>query len=84
MKQLSLTCFFFLFIFLSLAYGQHFIGNTKEEIKELMQESDKELFFTKEVKTDNHHFLKYENMDNTKTMLFILDKDGKCQNTKRI
>ncbi len=82
MKQLSLTCIFFLFISLSFVYGQHFIGNNKEEIKDMMQESDKELFFTKEVKTDNHHFLKYENMDNTKTMLFILDKDGKCQYTK--
>lgn len=47
-----------------------------------MRDSSKEFFFKKEVDTKKYHFLKYENADNTKTMLLILSKDGVCEYTK--
>jgi len=47
-----------------------------------MQETERDLFFIKEVNTKKWHFLKFENADNTKTMLCILSNDGKCEYTK--
>lgn len=82
MKTFFLTGFvFFVFLF-STSYGQNFIGMTKDEIKQTMNESKKEFYFAKEVNTDKYHFLKFENMDETKTMLFILSENGKCKYTK--
>lgn len=49
-----------------------------------MQESDGDLSFTKEVQTGQHHFLKYENRDQTKTMLFIFSDQGRCRYTKQM
>ena len=47
-----------------------------------MQEKKSDLFFSKEVNTGKYHFLKFENVDQTKTMLFILNEKGKCKYTK--
>ena len=47
-----------------------------------MREEKQEFYFSKEVNTGKYHFLKFENVDNTKTMLFLLDEDGKCKYTK--
>ena len=82
MKKIFLTCFCILFVFLSFGFGQHFIGKTVEEIKTLMQQSEKGLSFTKEVNTDEYHYLKFENDDNTKTRLFILSDEGVCVYTR--
>jgi hypothetical protein len=82
MKKFFLSGVFLLCISLSFSYAQHFIGKNKEEIKTLMRDSSKEFFFKKEVDTKKYHFLKYENADNTKTMLLILSKDGVCEYTK--
>jgi len=82
MKTFFLTGFvFFVFLF-STTYGQNFIGMTEDEIKQTMNESKKEFYFAKEVNTGKYHFLKFENMDETKTMLFILSEKGKCKYTK--
>jgi hypothetical protein len=53
-----------------------------EEIKAEMRQQKGDLFFSKEVNTGKYHFLKYENVDETKTKLFILDEDGNCKYTK--
>ncbi|MGM0530541.1 MAG: hypothetical protein ACQER7_04255 [Bacteroidota bacterium] len=82
MKKMFLTCVFILFVSLSFVFAQDFIGKTREEIKTLMQQSEKALSFTKEVNTDKYHYLKFENEENTKTMLFILSDKGVCDYTK--
>ena len=78
--------FFFSLILLSSvavssAQSQQYIGKTVDEIQTMMKQSGSDFFFSKEVNTGKHHFLKYENMDQTKTMLFILN-NGKCRYTK--
>jgi len=82
MKTFLLTCLLFFAFSLVNTYGQNFIGMTKEEIKQTMKESKKEFYFSKEVNTGKYHFLKFENMDETKTMLFMLSDEEKCKYTK--
>ena len=82
MKTLFLTCTLFFVLFLTNVNGQNFIGMTKEEIKQTMKESKKEFYFSKEVNTGKYHFLKFENIDETKTKLFMLSDEGKCKYTK--
>ncbi len=82
MKTFLLTCLLFFAFLLVNTYGQNFIGMTKEEIKQTMKESKKEFYFSKEVNTGKYHFLKFENMDETKTMLFMLSDEEKCKYTK--
>ena len=82
MKTFSLLCFILCTFFLETARGQHFIGKDIGEIKQEMQENEKDLFFTKEVNTGKYHFIKFENVDQTKTMLFLFDENGKCKYTK--
>jgi len=81
MKTLFFTLMFLASVMACSAQSHHYIGKTVEELKTMTQQSGSDLFFTKEVNTGKHHFLKYENMDRTKTMLFIL-KDGRCSYTK--
>ncbi len=82
MKTFSLLTVLLCLLSVSVGFSQHFIGSDIEEIKSEMQESKKEFFFSKEVNTGKYHFLKFENVDQTKTMLFILDEEGKCKYTK--
>lgn len=82
MKTFFLTCFVFLTFLLASAHGQHFIGMTTDEIKDTMRETKRDFYFAKEVNTGKYHFLKFENMDQTQTMLFILSKKGTCKYTK--
>ena len=82
MKTLFLTCTLFFVLFLTNVNGQNFIGMTKEEIKQTMKESKKEFYFSKEVNTGKYHFLKFENIDETKTKLFMLSDEEKCKYTK--
>jgi len=82
MKTLFLTCTLFFAFLLTNVNGQNFIGMTKEEIKQAMKESKKEFYFSKEVNTGKYHFLKFENIDETKTMLFMLSDQEKCKYTK--
>ena len=84
MKTFFLTCILFFAFLIANVYGQNFIGKTKEEIKQTMKESKKEFYFSKEVNTGKYHFLKFENMDETKTMLFLLSDEEKCEYTKII
>ena len=82
MKTFFLTCILCFACSLIKVYGQNFIGMTKEEIKQTMKESKKEFYFSKEVNTGKYHFLKFENIDETKTKLFMLSDEGKCKYTK--
>jgi len=82
MKTFFLTCILCFAFSLTKVCGQNFIGMTKEEIKQTMKESKKEFYFSKEVNTGKYHFLKFENMDETKTKLFMLSDQEKCKYTK--
>ena len=82
MKKIFLTCVVVLIISLSCVFAQEFIGKTKEEIKTIMQQSQQGFSFTKEVETGDYHYLKFENEDETKTMLFILSDKGVCDYTR--
>jgi hypothetical protein len=82
MKKLLLTVFLFTLCFATWAQDRHYIGKTVDEVKSMMQQSGTDFFFSKEVETGKHHFLKFENVDQTKTMLFIMSDDGKCEYTK--
>lgn len=77
-----LLCVFTSILVVNVLYGQHFIGLGIDEIKTEMQKGKKDFFFSKEVNTDKYHFLKFENVDETQTMLFLLDNDQKCKFTK--
>lgn len=46
-----------------------------------MQKTKKEFSFTREVDTEDYHYLKFENEADTKTMLFIFNK-GVCDYVK--
>ncbi|MFP4018689.1 MAG: hypothetical protein ACLFNL_02560 [Bacteroidales bacterium] len=81
MKTL-LLCVLTSMLFVSALYGQHFIGLGIDEIKTEMQKEKKNFLFSKEVNTGKYHFLKFETIDETQTMLFLLDDKGKCKFTK--
>jgi hypothetical protein len=82
MKTFSLLCLFFCTFYLGTAHSQHFIGKGIDEIKQQMRAEKNDFFFAKEVNTGKYHFLKFENVEETKTMLFLLDENGKCEYTK--
>jgi len=82
MKTFFLSCFVFFALLLAQLCGQNYIGMTKAEIKKVMEEEKEEFYFVKEVNTGKYHFLKYENVDETKTMLFILSDEEKWMYTK--
>ncbi|MGM0497549.1 MAG: hypothetical protein ACQESJ_06490 [Bacteroidota bacterium] len=82
MKTFFLTVVVLFTFLLSIGNGQDFIGKSKDEIKKMMKESKEEFYFSKEVNTGKYHFLKFENMDETKTMLFMLSDDEICEYTK--
>lgn len=82
MKKFFLTLLFAASVLISAGQQTQFIGMDVEEIKTSMEQTGSEYFFSKEVKTGKHHFLKYENVDQTQTLLFIMADDGRCQYTK--
>lgn len=69
---------------LSTAYSQYFVGLGIEEIKTEMKQKKEDFSFSKEVNAEEHHFLKFENANETQTILFILDDNEKCKFTKLI
>ena len=81
MKTLFFSLIFLSSVFVCAAQSQHYIGKSVDQVKTMMQQSGKDFFFSKEVHTGKHHFLKYENVDQTQTMLFVF-KDGACSYTK--
>ncbi|HKL37888.1 MAG TPA: hypothetical protein VJ876_03270 [Bacteroidales bacterium] len=82
MKKFFLTLLFAASVFISTGQQTQYIGLNVGEIQTHMEQSRSDFFFSKEVKTGNHHFLKYENVDQTKTLLFIMDDQGRCRYTK--
>lgn len=58
--------------------GQNFVGKHKLEIKKEMKENYKDFYFSKEV-LGKSNFVKYEDFDGYKTLLFVLNEDGYCK-----
>jgi hypothetical protein len=82
MNKFFVLCSILLILLTKTSFSQHFIGMSKEDIKKEMRENKREFYFVKEVNTGKYHFLKYENLDETKTKLFLLSEDEKCKYTK--
>jgi len=58
--------------------GQNFVGSHKLVIKKDMKENHPEYYFSKEV-FGKSSFIKFEDYDETRTFLFVLDDDGYCK-----
>jgi len=59
--------------------GQNFVGAHKLEIKKQMSENHVIFYFSKEVFGGKSSFIKYEDHDGYRTLLFVLDDDGYCK-----
>lgn len=58
--------------------AQNFVGSHKLEIKKAIREKYPEFYFSKEV-MGKSSFIKFEDYDDMKTFLFVLDDDGYCK-----
>lgn len=58
--------------------GQNFVGSHKLEIKKKMKENYRDFYFAKEV-MGKSSFIKFEDYDDLRTLLFVLDDDGYCK-----
>ncbi len=58
--------------------GQSFVGSHKLEIKKEMKEKHLDFYFAKEV-MGKSSFIKFEDYDDLRTLLFVLDDDGYCK-----
>ncbi len=77
MKQLVIITF--LIATGLVAHSQNYVGHQLDDIKEQMAANHKEFHFTKEVKSEKHHFIKYEDYDGMKTLLFVFDDTASCE-----
>ncbi|GEM_PF-227413 len=74
----------FVFILLLIAianfrgFSQNYIGSHKLEIKKNIKEKYKDFYFSKEVMGGKHSFIKFEDYDGLRTLLFVLNDDGYC------
>ncbi len=58
--------------------GQNFVGSHKLEIKKTMKDDHPDFYFSKEVMGESS-FIKFEDTDDYRTFLFVLDDDGYCK-----
>ena len=58
--------------------GQNFVGSHKLEIKKEMKENHQDFYFSKEV-MGKSSFIKFEDYDDLRTFLFVLDDNGYCR-----
>lgn len=62
-----------------LSCGQHFIGLHKDEVKQLMKETNKKLHLDNSVVNNTYKYLKYTDNMGMQTMLFFLDDYDECK-----
>jgi hypothetical protein len=69
-----------LFIVISSGWvlGQNYVGAHKLTIKKEMKENYRDFYFSKEV-LGKSSFVKYEDRDGYRTLLFVLDENGYCK-----
>lgn len=65
-------------------YAQNFIGQYKEDIRKKAREAYPGFVFDKEVENGKKSFIKYVNILEEQTLLFILDENGYCTSTARM
>ncbi|MDA3781271.1 MAG: hypothetical protein PF487_13750 [Bacteroidales bacterium] len=72
--------FIFLLVVISNFHGftQNYIGSHKLVIKKEMKEKNPDYYFSKEVMGGRHSFIKFEDYDGMRTLLFVLNDDGYC------
>jgi len=61
------------------ANSLNFIGYNSKEIKEKMRYMDSDFYFNKEFQTAKAKVLKYTDIIETKTLLYIIDKKDYCK-----
>lgn len=76
----TILLLFVLFLALN-SLCQSFVGEHKLTIKKMMKEQYTDFYFAKEVIASKQNFIKYEDFDELRTWLFVLDKEGYCQYT---
>ncbi|MEA3318060.1 MAG: hypothetical protein U9R54_08890 [Bacteroidota bacterium] len=59
-------------------FTQNYVGSHKLEIKKNMKEKYKDYYFSKEVMGGKHSFIKFEDFDGMRTLLFVLNDNGYC------
>ncbi|MFC2138224.1 hypothetical protein ACFLTE_08625 [Bacteroidota bacterium] len=57
----------------------NYIGYNSEDIKEKMRYQESDFFFNKEFETAKAKVLKYTDIIETKTLLYIIDKEDYCK-----
>ena len=69
-----------LFIVISsvCVFGQNYVGAHKLTIKKEMKQNYRDYYFSKEV-LGKSSFVKYEDTDGYRTLLFVLDDNGYCK-----
>ncbi len=65
-------------------YAQNFIGQYKQDIRQNVKQAYPGFNFDKEVENGNKSFLKYVNLFEEQTILFILDEKGYCTSMARM
>lgn len=57
----------------------NYIGYNSEDIKDFMQKNDSDFYFKKEFETNKAQIIKYTDMAESKTLLYILDSNNYCK-----
>lgn len=65
-------------------YGQNYIGIHKDDIKKLTPKEYKGFIFEKEVKNGDRSFIKFVNVIDEQTLLFMLNQEGICTSVSRM
>ncbi|BDX39153.1 hypothetical protein CYCD_25080 [Tenuifilaceae bacterium CYCD] len=65
-------------------YGQNYIGIHKDDIKKLTSKEYKGFIFEKEVKNGDRSFIKFVNVIDEQTLLFMLNQEGICTSVSRM
>ena len=81
-KPIILVTLFLLF--LCSAFGQNYIGLHKDEIRTRVSDELPSFRFSNEVFNNNRSFIKFENIFEEQTLIFMLNADGYCTSVSRM
>lgn len=66
------------------ASGQNLLGYNSERIKKYIEKNNTELNIVNGVKNDNYKYIKYEDHEGSRTVIFFMTDDDKCKSVKQI
>jgi hypothetical protein len=79
----SLIVFFILTFCLDLS-GQNLIGYKEKDIRQYMQDKQKNFSFQNMIYNSTFKYLKYQDMNETQTLLFFLTTDSVCKSIRLV